>query len=126
VGEHYSKDVPAEREPVDSLRLITLGLLAAMVLAVIGLAAYLVTYVRDQRLTAECYATAFEELNASLLVSREAAKQDRGQLRTLVTALIVPDGDQDSVRVALDNYVAALDAADRDRAAAPLPNRTCS
>ena len=125
MSERHSKDVPAEREPVDSLRLITLGLLAAMVLAVAGLGAYLVTYVRDQRLTAECYATAFEELNASLLVSREAAKQDRGQLRTLITALTEPGSDQDAVRGALDNYVAALDEADRDRVAAPLPNRTC-
>lgn len=117
---------PGEKEPVDSLRLVTLALLAAMVIAVAGLGAYLVTYVRDQRLTAECYASAFEELNASLLVSREAAKQDRGQLRTLVTSIVDPESDQGAVRVALDNYVAALDAADRDRAAAPLPNRTCS
>lgn len=110
----------------DPLRVVTLVLLAAMVLAVIGLTVYLVTYVQDQREHSECYQAAFDDLNASLGVSREAARQDRAQLRTLVTSLTDPAKDPSEGQDALDVFVRALDAADQDRANAPLPQRTCS
>lgn len=110
----------------DPLRVVTLVLVAAMVLAVAGLIFYLVTFVREQRQTAECYQKALTELNTSLAVSREAARQDRAELRTLVTSITDPAKTSQERRDALDRYAAALDAADRDRAAAPLPTRTCS
>ena len=110
----------------DPLRVVTLVLVTAMVLAVVGLVFYLTTYVREQRLTAECYQSAFTELNESLAVSREAARQDRGELRTLITSFTNPESSREQVRAALDRYIDALNAADRDRASAPLPNRTCS
>lgn len=113
-------------EPNDPLRVVTVALLAAMVLAVGGLILYLTTYVREQRQTAECYATAFEELNTSLAVSREAARQDRAELRTLVTSITDPAKTEQERRAALDVFARALDEADADRAAAPLPTRTCS
>lgn len=114
-----------ERPAVDPLRVVTLVLLAAMVLVVFGLSIYLVTYVREQRETAECYQTAFDELNASLAVSREAARQDRAQLRTLVTSFTNPDSTREQARAALASYVAALDEADEQRLRAPLPSRNC-
>lgn len=110
---------------MDGVRVATLAVLSLVTLAVIGLIVFLVTNVQGQRLTAECYQKAFDELNASLAVSREAARQDRAQLRELVTTFTDPANTRDEARAALDRYAAALDAADRDRAAAPLPNRTC-
>lgn len=117
---------PQDPQGPDPLRVVTLVLVAAMVLAVAGLIFYLTTFVRDQRETAECYHAAFHELNQSLAVSREAGRQDRAELRTLIASFTNPASTPEQVRVSLDTYIAALNAADRDRAAAPLPNRTCS
>ncbi len=114
-----------DRQTVDPLRVVTLALLALMVIAFIGGTVYQVIYVGSQRETAECYQEAFRELNASLLVSRDAAKQDRAQLRTLILSFTDPGATREGTREALDRYVDALDDADRQRLAAPLPNRTC-
>lgn len=122
VAEHPTR---TEAEASDPLRVVTMVLLAAMTLAVLALGGYLMTYVRDQRETAECYQMAFDELHQSLSVSREAARQDRAELRTLVESFVDPGSTNDSVATALDTYLAALDAADADRSRAPLPSRTC-
>lgn len=110
---------------VDPLRVVTLVLLGAMVLAVVGLALYLVSYVREQRITAECYQGAFDDLNSSLQVSRDAARQDRAQLKDLVSALIDPAETPEQRRASLQQFVTASQAAEQDRARAPLPTRTC-
>lgn len=117
---------PTEDGPgTDPLRVVTLALITAMVLTVSGLSLYLVTYVRDQRETAECYQAAFDELNDSLAVSREAARQDRAELRTLVTSLTDPEKTTQERRAALAVFVRAIDAAEETRGRAPLPSRTC-
>lgn len=124
MAEH--RGTPAVADPnTDPLRVVTMVLNLAMVLVVAGLALYLVTYVQDQREKSDCYQAAFNELNASLAVSRETARQDRAELRTLVTSLTDPEKSSQQRRGALDVFVAALDDADEERARAPLPQRTC-
>lgn len=112
----------AERDP---LRVVTMALLGLMVAAVIGLTWYLVAYVQDQRLTSECYQAAFEELQASLRVSREAARSDRIELRDLIVSISDPSLVPAQRRQALADYVAAIDETEQARAKAPLPSRTC-
>jgi aminoglycoside phosphotransferase (APT) family kinase protein len=123
VAEHTP--TPAEDTRPDPLRVVTLVLVATMTLSVLGMIFYLVTYVRGQRELTECNSHAFQELNSSLAVSREAARQDRAELRTLVTSLTDPEKSAAQRKDALDVFVAALNGADQDRADAPLPSRTC-
>jgi hypothetical protein len=113
---------PTERDP---LRVVTMALLALMVAAVIGLTWYLVAYVQAQRLTSECYNAAFNELQTSLRVSRDAARGDRIELRDLISSISDPSLTQQQRRQALADYVAAVDDSEQARAKAPLPTRTC-
>ncbi len=102
-----------------------MALLALMVAAVIGLTWYLVAYVQDQRLTSECYNAAFNELQTSLRVSREAARSDRIEFRDLLDSINDTSKTQAERRAALADYVAAVDASELARSKAPLPTRTC-
>lgn len=113
---------PVERDP---LRVVTVVLLALMVTAFVGLTWYLVAYAQDQRHTSECYNTAFNELQNSLQVSREAARGDRIELRDLISSISDPAKTPSERRTALEDYVAAIDQSEQARALAPLPARTC-
>lgn len=114
--------IRAERDP---LRVVTLALLALMVAAFIGLTWYLVANAQGQRLTNECYQAAFDELQASLRVSREAARSDRIELRDLINSISDPSRTPQQRREALADYVAAVDESEQARAKAPLPSRDC-
>ena len=107
------------------MRVVTVALLALMVVAVIGLTWYLLAYVQGQRLDNECYQASFVELQASLRVSREAARSDRIELRNLINSISDPSRTPAQRRDALASYVAAVDASEQARAKAPLPSRTC-
>lgn len=112
----------AERDP---LRVAAAALLALMVIVVGGLTWYLLTYVQAQRLTSECYNAAFDELQTSLRVSREASRSDRFELRDLINSISDPAKTAADRRAALADYVAAVDQSEQARALAPLPARTC-
>lgn len=112
----------AERDP---LRIVTMVLLGLMVAAVIGLTWYLISYVQDQRVTNSCYQDAFDELQTSLRVSRDAARSDRLELRDLINSISDTALAPDQRRQALEDYVTAVDDSEQARAKAPLPARTC-
>lgn len=112
-------------EPRDPLRVVTLALNGASILAVVGLLLYMVIYVQGQRESSECFADAFDELNSSLAVSREIARQDRAELRTMLTSVTDTTRTQEQRRKALDDFIAAIDAAEVARSKSPLPTRTC-
>lgn len=120
-------DTPPELEQPssDPLRLVTIALVALMIVAFIGSTTYQIMYAQGERQARECYQAAFDELNASLAVSRETARQDRAQLRTLVTSLTAADATVPERQLALATYLRALDEADVERSRAPLPTRTC-
>lgn len=111
-----------ERDP---LRVATVALLGLMVAAFIGLTWYLFANVQGQRLTNECYQAAFDELQTSLRVSREAARSDRIELRNLINSISDPSRTPQQRRAALEDYVAAVDESEQARAKAPLPSRNC-
>ncbi len=107
-----------------SNRLMVVLLLVAIAVTVAS-AVNQVVFTSAQQDRNVCYQQALRELNTSLVVAREAAKQDREQLRILVLSFISPTRSQEGSRVALDRYLAALDDADRRRLAAPLPDIRC-
>jgi hypothetical protein len=109
----------------DPLRVVTMVLLAAMILAQIGLSVYLVTYVRDQRIRAECVQSAFNETNSALATTVGAASRDRRGLLTLLTSLTNPELSSAQRATALEDYKRQLAANEAERASNPLPNRTC-
>lgn len=112
-------------EPRDPLRVVTIALNVVSVLAVIGLCFYLVIYAQGQREAQECFAEAFDELNSSLAVSREISRQDRTELRSMLTSVTDMSRTQEQRRQALDDFIAAIDAAEVARSKSPLPTRTC-
>lgn len=116
---------PKPAEPRDPLRVVTIALNAASMLAVVGLVLYLVIYAQGQRQAQECFAEAFDELNSSLAVSREISRQDRAELRSMLTSVTDTTRTQEQRRQALDDFIAAIDAAEVARAKSPLPTRTC-
>jgi hypothetical protein len=113
---------PIERDP---LRVVTLALLALMVAAFIGLTSYLFLYAQAERVKSDCYNDAFDELQNSLRVSREAARSDRIEFRDLINSILDPALGPVQRRQALEDYVAAIDTSEQARAQAPLPTRTC-
>lgn len=125
MAEH---EAPPERQDKDRdvLRFVTAVLVALMVLGGISQGVYLVAYVQGQRAVLECQTVAFAELNRSLAASREIARHDRLEFRDLLTSLTDQSRPQQERRAALDNYIAAINEAEEQRARNPLPNRTCS
>ena len=116
-------------DPTSSRRrssmLIVAMLVVALVVTVFGAVNQLV-FAAEQEARNTCYQQAIRQINDSLAVGRDASKQDREQLRILVTALIDPDRTPEETRAALDRYRVALDDADRRRSTAPLPDIRCS
>lgn len=124
MAEHSAEPTEESRR-ADPLRVVTIVLLAAMILAQIGLSVYLVTYVRDQRIRAECVQSAFNETNSALATTVGAAGRDRRGLLTLLTSLTNPELNSAQRAAALEDYKRQLAASETERASNPLPNRTC-
>ncbi len=102
-----------------------IALLLLAIAVTVASAVNQVVFTAAQQERNECYQQAIREVNSSLVVARETAKQDREQLRVLVQSILDPGRTPGGTRSALDRYVAALDDADRRRLAAPLPDIRC-
>lgn len=104
--------------------LVVALLVVALVVTVVGAINQLL-FASAQEARNTCYQQAIREINTSLEVGRAASKQDREQLRVLVTSILDPNRTPEATRAALDRYRDALDDADRRRLAAPLPDIRC-
>lgn len=104
----------------DAVRVVTVGVLVCVVLAVTGLVLYLSTSAADDRRVKECLQVQVAQLQTSYVVGREAAKQDRAAQRELLLAQLA-----NPTRDAVLRFLDRLDATDRDRAGSPPPTRNC-
>lgn len=117
------KDPPvAPMLQMDGIRIATLSVLAVDTLVVILLAAFLVTNVRDQRETNECYQRQLEALTDWAETAVAAGRSDRQAQRELLLAR----GAEVDEAAALQTYLNKLDEADRTRSATPVPSQRCT
>lgn len=101
--------------PERLLQLVTVALLL-----VLGI--YLVTYTQGQREAAECQTRINGEFRAALTTRTAAAADERAALRQVLVDALTDPPDPDRARASLGRYLAALDAADVERARTPLPS----
>lgn len=94
---------------------------AATVVMLVVLAVYLVTYTQTQREAADCQERVNAEFRAALTTRTAAAADERSALRQVLVDALVQPPDPGRARDSLARYLAALDAADTERARTPLP-----
>jgi type VI protein secretion system component VasK len=104
----------------DAVRVITVGVLVCVVLAVSGLVVYLSTSAASDRRVKECLQIQVAELQQSYIAGREAARQDRQAQRELLLAQL-----SNPTREAVERFLQRLDDSDRARTANPPPSRNC-
>ena len=121
MAKHEDEDVPLSLR-MDGIRIATLVVLGILSAVVILQAIYLLTVVREQRTTNECYQRQLTVLLDSYTTAREAAKQDRQSQRELLLAQAGPDADG---QAAIQRFLARLDEADRARSENPPPAQRC-
>lgn len=90
------------------------------------LAIYLVTFTQATREAGECQEAVNASFRAALTTRTVTAGQERAALREVLVDVLSQPSDERRSQESLTRYLAVLDRAERERAAAPLPDgSTC-
>lgn len=112
---------------IASLHGVEVVIFALLLAVMIGQSYYLLTYVHEQRLTQDrlvCQSHLNDAFRDALTQRTDAASAERAAQRTFLTSL-TQNSTPAQAQKAYGDYLAALDAADRDRANNPLPAPSC-
>lgn len=98
-----------------------------VILVLLSLATIVLVAAQTTRLsnTTECQAEYNSAYTKALQDRSEAARQERAAQRTLLVTLLSGPIPPEQARKAFDAYLASLDASDRERDSAPIPNLRC-
>lgn len=110
-----------------SMQGVEVVMFVLLFVVIVAQSVYLVTYVRAQREVQDqlvCQSQVNTAFREALTVRTESAGRERDAQRKLLTALSEPPSREQFQR-AYEDYFTALDQADRDRDANPLPDFDC-